>query len=613
MEQLNTIIKNYLLADKTDYAIMINGVWGCGKSYYLDHGFKEVVEKIDAPKDIIYKAKKWFAKDDDQPKYQMAYISLYGLSSAEDFYHRVFCGINSWAQNGFVGFVGTGVTKVAEVFGISTDKKDAKVITYIRTNQVLVFDDLERISDDKITIKEVLGLINKYAEHDKRKVVIVCNENHFLGDEADDDIKADYRRYKEKSIRFTYTYEANISDVYDAMVSTLPIGDYRSCLVDNKGDFLHVFKIGDGKNLRTLKFFVDTFEQLYAVVKNEKYKKELVKRLATTLLMYSLEYKSGKTVDDLMGLDASKYQIDTSYWGAGRQEESESKETYYPNEFRKRYSELMTSFAPCDAIVSYVANGYLEIRELKKTISIINTELARQELTPEGIVYRKLNSMHTIDDDEIEPCVREMMSYVEEDKYNIYDLLYVYALLLKYNHIGSIELTDKMTQSIKDAIERRKDNHQYNSSFTMKTPIWDDAERGTESYALYNEMKRIAEDINYQAKVKSEQSKVELFMEFAEKDDIDSLRKMRDESEPLRLTGIDWTRICTVLEHGSNAVANELCNSLSTYIRRGSLYPDDEDKMRAELLTWIDNYLAKDDKRVRALRIKELKKQIEEI
>lgn len=277
MEQLNTIIKNYLLADKTDYAIMINGVWGCGKSYYLDHGFKEVVEKIDAPKDIIYKAKKWFAKDDDQPKYQMAYISLYGLSSAEDFYHRVFCGINSWAQNGFVGFVGTGVTKVAEVFGISTDKKDAKVITYIRTNQVLVFDDLERISDDKITIKEVLGLINKYAEHDKRKVVIVCNENHFLGDEADDDIKADYRRYKEKSIRFTYTYEANISDVYDAMVSTLPNGDYRSCLVDNKGDFLHVFKIGDGKNLRTLKFFVDTFEQLYVVVQNEKYLNSVIK------------------------------------------------------------------------------------------------------------------------------------------------------------------------------------------------------------------------------------------------------------------------------------------------------------------------------------------------
>lgn len=45
---------------------------------------------------------------------EQAYISLYGLSSAEDFYHRVFCGINSWAQNGFVGFVGTGVTKVAK-------------------------------------------------------------------------------------------------------------------------------------------------------------------------------------------------------------------------------------------------------------------------------------------------------------------------------------------------------------------------------------------------------------------------------------------------------------------------------------------------------------------
>lgn len=230
MKQLNKIVQDYLLAKNTDYAIMINGVWGCGKSYYLGHDFKTVVEGTVAPKGIIQKAKKLIGKDPGERRYKIAYISLYGLSSAEDFYHRVFCGINSWAQNGFVGLMGLGVSKTAGFWGVSVEKKDEKAITHIDTNQVLVFDDLERISDEKISIKEVLGLINKYAEHDHRKVIMVCNEEHFLADDVEEATGNDYKKYKEKSIRFTYTYEADIAEVYDVMVSDLSDGEYKSCL-----------------------------------------------------------------------------------------------------------------------------------------------------------------------------------------------------------------------------------------------------------------------------------------------------------------------------------------------------------------------------------------------
>lgn len=37
MNGLVEMIKTYLCAPKTDYAIMINGEWGCGKSYYVEH------------------------------------------------------------------------------------------------------------------------------------------------------------------------------------------------------------------------------------------------------------------------------------------------------------------------------------------------------------------------------------------------------------------------------------------------------------------------------------------------------------------------------------------------------------------------------------------------
>ena len=39
---INAIVESYLNSPKkTDYAIMINGKWGCGKTYYIEHDVKE--------------------------------------------------------------------------------------------------------------------------------------------------------------------------------------------------------------------------------------------------------------------------------------------------------------------------------------------------------------------------------------------------------------------------------------------------------------------------------------------------------------------------------------------------------------------------------------------
>lgn len=47
--ELDQIIKDYLTATDTDYAIMINDEWGSGKSYYIKHGFDSLVKSILVP------------------------------------------------------------------------------------------------------------------------------------------------------------------------------------------------------------------------------------------------------------------------------------------------------------------------------------------------------------------------------------------------------------------------------------------------------------------------------------------------------------------------------------------------------------------------------------
>lgn len=44
-ENINDIISNYLKMDNIDYALLLNGPWGCGKTYYIENQLKEIVEK----------------------------------------------------------------------------------------------------------------------------------------------------------------------------------------------------------------------------------------------------------------------------------------------------------------------------------------------------------------------------------------------------------------------------------------------------------------------------------------------------------------------------------------------------------------------------------------
>ena len=59
----------------------------------------------------------------------------------------------------------TAGSKIANALNVDISKGDVANINHISDNTVLVFDDLERICSDKIRVKEVLGLINEYSEH----------------------------------------------------------------------------------------------------------------------------------------------------------------------------------------------------------------------------------------------------------------------------------------------------------------------------------------------------------------------------------------------------------------------------------------------------------------
>ena len=45
-----SVMQDYLKKEKTDYALMINGSWGSGKTVFIKKTLNSEIEKIDCPK-----------------------------------------------------------------------------------------------------------------------------------------------------------------------------------------------------------------------------------------------------------------------------------------------------------------------------------------------------------------------------------------------------------------------------------------------------------------------------------------------------------------------------------------------------------------------------------
>ena len=614
MREIDKIITDYLNAEDSDYAIMINGDWGCGKTYDRNNDFKILVEGSVARKSNKNKTTQkvcgFFGKrkqnNDEEPHYKPAYISLYGLSSAEDFYQRVFWGINGWANNGVIRFLGFGASKVIEYFGLSSEGKDAKAVTFIDTNRVLVFDDLERISEDKISVKEVLGLINSYSEHDKRKVIIVCNESAFLGNDAKEGRGLDYKKYKEKSVRFTYNYQSDVSDVFNRVVNRLKDDSYKDYLVKNKTRILYVFGKGGENNMRTLIFFIDSFEQIFVEASDVKYKDEVLYNLMVTMFLYIMEYKRGESAEELKALNLARFSIDSSLL------ENDEAQKDYPTDFYKRYSDLADFFVNNVLFIDYIVDGYLDTTELEKEIRNIDETVDKRIIKPEGVAFQKLRNYTSLEDDQVRPTIEKILSYVDNDKYNIYDLMYVYAEMVKCNywHVSGFSLTDDIKNRIKKSIDRQKILHVYNPMFEMKIPMWDSNGNSNE-FQIYQEMKKYAIKMNLEAKARDKKQEATVFMEAAEKGDIEALSKFRlNPEKTISTSGFDWNRIWDLIDNGPNPLACELCNCIIYLTSIGHLQSEDVSKINDEFRPLLENYNAKEDHRIRAMYIEEMKKHI---
>jgi len=337
MKELIESIEDYIRKPYTDYAVMINGEWGSGKTHFWNNKLRQRIENI---------------KNKDGKLYKTIYISLYGINSIEEISKKIFLETNPMMSktlkkfvdnadgNVIPEYVKTGID-IANLYGaMNTSPNQMDFSKLFSTNdKVLCFDDLERANIDII---DILGYINNYVEHDGIKTILICNEKELaikfknaniemktliatqlLKEEGvalkDDDneplvAKLDskiksvfdrtnaYERIKEKLIGECFEYMPEYSYILNGMIIKYeynkPLEKFLKMEIST---IISTFKKTNTRNLRVLKHALNDFEKIFDMVKQNY--PETSEQALRTILMFtiaiSFEIKIGSEVKQI--------------------------------------------------------------------------------------------------------------------------------------------------------------------------------------------------------------------------------------------------------------------------------------------------------------------------
>ena len=155
-DEIESVIEEYLKNPRAEYAVMIDGDWGSGKTYFLTHSLLQIMANIDMGKD---KRRKY------------AYVTLYGAKSIDEVSREIVFQYfgkkhkkKAEAADTIVETASNIITASLGAVNIDLSKIKDTLAKININDWIICFDDLERCC---IPINEILGYINGLVEHNK--------------------------------------------------------------------------------------------------------------------------------------------------------------------------------------------------------------------------------------------------------------------------------------------------------------------------------------------------------------------------------------------------------------------------------------------------------------
>ncbi|EDW3206213.1 hypothetical protein GUO16_001905 [Salmonella enterica] len=299
MDLNNHIIDNlnyYLNTSAPEYAFMITGGWGAGKTHFIENFITEY------NKNAI----------DNQYRNKIIKISLFGFKATSSIDEMIFQSLHPLLGHRYTKLAGNilkgalklgckidinGDSKPDVDINASLDKIKFSEIFSTKTDSgeiIIALDDLERTD---VPLKEILGYVNYLVEISKVKVILIANEKilHEKDKSSEDKNKDVYSKFKEKVIGKTFQIKHNIDNVLDSFL------DESECepLKRHRDVIKNIYIRSDDTNLRKLKQSILDFGYIANYIDEEQLKNEEYSSLLIRVFFaLSLEMKSGELSEE---------------------------------------------------------------------------------------------------------------------------------------------------------------------------------------------------------------------------------------------------------------------------------------------------------------------------
>lgn len=409
-EEILSVIEEYI-ENESKYAILIDGDWGSGKTYFI----KNIVEPHLKKKHVDF-----------------GYVSLYGIKSKDEIDSKL------------------GDNIVAQKSKLQHWIPNKKIEEY-----VLIFDDLERCNLD---FNIIFGYINDFLEHKKNKCIIVTNQkesirkifrnnielkylvlkdfnffsindkelnnvvdminrnkfdekiikkvkNFFLSDLS-------YKQIKEKIVGKEIAYKADIENIVEELSIKIERLKTRDILNKNSKIISDIMEEYNHNNIRTLNIIIEYFDNITKYVLNGQLKDdEDLDKILTQILIYLTEEMTRVKIGE-----------EISFWD-------------YKNEYL-----LESEYSKFKFVDDYILTGKIDfektIEVLKEYSKELKSEISVNDDDPVKILMEK---HYILEDYEIEECMNRIYNKLEK---NIYDIPSYSKILYTLLVIENLKLCD---------------------------------------------------------------------------------------------------------------------------------------------------------------------------
>ena len=474
-------IKYYIDTDFYNYAVMIDGAWGSGKTYFVKNVLLKKIESNEK---------------------RVLYVSLYGISNIQELGKKLYLDYLLKDKSKLVmehtelveNVIGTIIDIGSPFMGKlgDIDIKERKIKNIVQNavkhicpmkNCVLIFDDLERCD---CSIQDILGYINGFVEQAGMKVIIIANQEEFrkkidaqtlamqiravIGrDETLDftepgngqlvkylismqnkqpenekikkvslnvakervarvfGVESEYEHIREKIVGTVFHYNPDTKKVMSNLIqknSTYNTNDRRQ-LEKNINYLAESMEKANHVNFRTFQFFLQKMDKLLQVLDGEDYENIdfIYKRVILSCWDSCILFKTGKLKDD---------------WNDAEYIEGVK--------FRVR------------VIEDYIKYSWLNVEKGKRVFKKFDVEETRTKLLKNDPVNLLQDKWYRADSDDF--IVNNMNAVIENARKGIYDIgSYdrILQIFLQIHTAGfDIKYTDRLLEAMCEGIEAKR-------------------------------------------------------------------------------------------------------------------------------------------------------------